>query len=80
MREVGKVWNERRFPEKDPHTDYLKVAMVPPTPQSWAFPGLGPAESLPDPPSHGVAVILFFQFHQRPRETGGGPGVKGNIP
>lgn len=25
-------------------------------------------------------MVLFFQFCQRPRETGGGPGVKGNIP
>lgn len=29
--------------------------------------------------SHGVAVVLFFQFRQHPRQTGGGLGVKGNI-
>lgn len=32
------------------------------------------------PPSHEVAVVLFFQLYQHLRETGGGPGVKGNIP
>lgn len=44
------------------------------------LPGLGLVESLPGLPSHGVAVVLFFQLYQHLRETGGGPGVKGNIP
>lgn len=40
--------------------------------QWWAWPS-------PPAHSHGVAVVLFFQFCQHPRETEGGPGV-GNIP
>lgn len=41
---------------------------------------LGLAESLPGPPGHRLAVVLFFQFHQHSGETEGGPGVKGIFP
>lgn len=26
-------------------------------------------------PSHAITVVLFFQFHQHPRESEGGPGA-----
>lgn len=57
---AGKVWSDRRFPGVDPHTDHPKVAMVPPTPLGWAFPGLGLAESPRDPPVMGLLSSCSF--------------------
>lgn len=61
-------------PETTPELLWLSPPRGAGASQCWAWP------SHPQPASHGVAMVLFFQFCQHPRETGGGPGVKGNIP
>jgi hypothetical protein len=57
--------------------NYSKATMAQPSPKSLWLPRAGPDGAAFGPPSHGVAVVLFFQLHQHSGETGGGPGVKG---
>lgn len=49
-------------------------------PKGLGLPSVGPGRVTPSPRVMGLPWSCSFQFCQHPRETGGGPGVKGNIP
>lgn len=63
-----------------PHRDHPRGATARPAPRGWAIQGRAWSSHLQSPPSYEIALVFFFQLCQHPGETGGGPGVKGDIP